>query len=238
MERTDAEEPGAEGPGPLKPGRGRRRAEDVRHATLTAAAELLLADGVQALTFSKVAARAGVSKMTLYKWWPSPGALAFDAYFNAFQATLAFPDTGDIKADLTAQLRVFVDLLNRNGAVVAGIIGAAQGDPDLAQALSTHYVAHRRALAVARLTRAREAGQIRAGVDLEAIVDQLWGAVYHRLLLPAQPLTAEFVDRLIANLFQGIAPDSADPDSADSGSPGSDSPDPDSADPDSPDPAA
>lgn len=207
MERTDAENPGL-----LKPGRGRRRAEDVRHATLTAAVELLLAEGVQALTFSKVAARAGVSKMTLYKWWPSPGALAFDAYFDTFKETLAFPDTGDIGRDLTTQLHAFVDLLNRNGAVIAGIIGAAQGDPDLAEALSTHYVTQRRALAVERLTRARQAGQIRAEVDLETIVDQLWGAVYHRLLLPAQPLTTEFTDQLVTNLFQGVSP--VPPDSA------------------------
>jgi AcrR family transcriptional regulator len=206
MERTEAE-----GPGLLKPGRGRRRAEDVRNATLTAAAELLLAEGVHALTFSKVAARAGVSKMTLYKWWPSPGALAFDAYFNAFQATLAFSDTGDIQRDLRTQLHAFVDLLNRSGSVIAGIIGAAQGDPDLAEALSTHYVTQRRALAVERLTRAQQAGHIRAGVDLETIVDQLWGAVYHRLLLPAQPLTTEFTDQLIANLFQGVAPGPVDP---------------------------
>lgn len=207
MERTDAENPGL-----LKPGRGRRRAEDVRHATLTAAVELLLAEGVQALTFSKVAARAGVSKMTLYKWWPSPGALAFDAYFDTFKETLAFPDTGDIGRDLTTQLHAFVDLLNRNGAVIAGIIGAAQGDPDLAEALSTHYVTQRRALAVERLTRARQTGQIRAEVDLETIVDQLWGAVYHRLLLPAQPLTTEFTDQLVTNLFQGVSP--VPPDSA------------------------
>ncbi|MBP0458959.1 TetR-like C-terminal domain-containing protein [Streptomyces montanisoli] len=204
MERTDAGEPG-QGPGRLKPGRGRRKAEDVRHATLTAAAELLLAEGVHALTFSKVATRAGVSKMTLYKWWPSPGALAFDAYFNAFQATLAFPDTGDIRRDLTAQLNSFVDLLNRNAPVIAGIIGAAQGDADLAEALSTHYVTHRRALAVERLTLAQQAGQVRADAHLEAIVDQLWGAVYHRLLMPALPMTPEFVDELIANLFHGIA---------------------------------
>ncbi|GAA1367804.1 TetR/AcrR family transcriptional regulator [Streptomyces beijiangensis] len=206
MERTEAE-----GPARLKPGRGRRRAEDVRRATLTAAAELLLTEGVLALTFSKVAARAGVSKMTLYKWWPSPGALAFDAYFDTFKETLAFPDTGDIRRDLTTQLHAFVDLLNRNGSVIAGIIGAAQGDPDLAEALSTHYVKQRRRLAVERLTRAQQAGQIREGVDLETIVDQLWGAAYHRLLMPAQPLTTEFADRLITNLFQGVAPASADP---------------------------
>jgi AcrR family transcriptional regulator len=198
--------PGDSEPGALTPGRGRRRAEDVRRATLAAAADLLLAEGVHALTFSKVASRAGVSKMTLYKWWSSPGALAFDAYFNASHETLAFPDTGDIRRDLTTQLNEFVSLLNRNGPVIAGIIGAAQGDPDLAEALETHYVRHRRQLAVERLTRAREVGQIRAEVDLESIVDQLWGAAYHRLLLPSKPLTAEFVDQLIANLFQGVTP--------------------------------
>ncbi|MET8032137.1 TetR/AcrR family transcriptional regulator [Streptomyces sp. NPDC005345] len=208
MERGDTE--GA-GTGILKPGRGRRRAEDVRRATLTTAAELLLAEGVHALTFSKVAARAGVSKMTLYKWWPSPGALAFDAYFTTFKETLAFPDTGDIRRDLRTQLCSFVDLLDRKGSVIAGIVGAAQGDPDLAEALSTHYVTQRRALAVERLTLARQAGHIRDGVDLETIVDQLWGAVYHRLLMPAQPLTTEFVDQLIDNLFQGVAPPPSDP---------------------------
>ncbi|MFF7331643.1 TetR/AcrR family transcriptional regulator C-terminal ligand-binding domain-containing protein [Streptomyces sp. NPDC008150] len=200
MERSEAE--AAE---PLKPGRGRRRAEDVRRATLTAATELLLDEGVHALTFSKVAARAGVSKMTLYKWWPTPGALAFDAYFDTFRETLAFPDTGDIGRDLTTQLNTFVNLMNRNGTVIAGIIGAAQGDADLAEALSTHYVLQRRALAVERLTRAQQVGQIREEVDLETVVDQLWGAVYHRLLLPAQPLTPDFADRLVANLLQGIA---------------------------------
>lgn len=204
MERSEAERTDL-----LKPGRGRRRAEDVRRATLTAAAELLLAEGVHALTFSKVAARAGVSKMTLYKWWPSPGALAFDAYFDTFKETLAFPDTGDIGRDLSTQLHSFVDLLDRNGPVIAGIIGAAQGDPGLAEALSTHYVIQRRALAVERLTRAQQVGQIRAEADLETIVDQLWGAVYHRLLMPAQPLSRDFADRLIANLLRGVAPHSA-----------------------------
>ncbi|WP_067677831.1 TetR/AcrR family transcriptional regulator [Nocardia miyunensis] len=190
----------------LTPGRGRRRAQDVRRATLAAASDLLFSQGIRSLTFEKVAARAGASKVTLYKWWPSPGALAFEAYFDAVQDTLAFPDTGDIRRDLTAQLHAFVDLLHRNGPVVAEIIGAAQSDPDLAASLSEQYIRPRRDLAVERLSTARRAGQIREDADLETIVDQLWGACYHRLLLPAEPLTTDFADALIANLFSGIAP--------------------------------
>ncbi|MGW5202080.1 hypothetical protein [Streptomyces spiralis] len=40
----------------------------------------------------------GVSKTTLHKWWPSKGSLALDGYFHAVEETLAFEDTGDIRA--------------------------------------------------------------------------------------------------------------------------------------------
>ncbi len=52
---------------------------------------------------------------------------------------------------------------------------------------------------------AKERGQLHANLDPETVVDQLWGACYHRLLLPDQPLTDEFVDALVDNLFRGIA---------------------------------
>jgi AcrR family transcriptional regulator len=190
----------------LKPGRGRRPAEDVRRAALAAAAELLLSEGIRSVTFAKVAARAGISRMTLYKWWSSPGSLAFESCFSVFERTLAFPDTGDIRRDLTDQLKAFIGLVSRHGTVLAEIIGAAQSDAGLAAALSEQYVRKRRQLAVDRLTRARELGQLRADTDLETIVDQLWGACYHRLLMPAVALDNEFADRLVANLFTGIAP--------------------------------
>jgi hypothetical protein len=93
-----------------------------------------------------------------------------------------------------------------NGPVVAALIGAAQSDPDLAAAFNERYTLPRRALAVDRLRTAQRAGQVRADVDLESVVDQLWGACYHRLLLPARPLDADFADTLIRNLLAGIRP--------------------------------
>lgn len=194
----------------LRPGRGRRRAADVRRAVLAAAGELLFEAGLAAVTFEKVARRSGASKVTLYKWWPSPGALALDAYFAATEQTLAFPDTGDIERDLLTQLQSFVGLLTERdgGPVIAELVGAAQTDPDLAAALSKSYVRPRRQLAVDRLAIARDQGQIRPDVDLEVIVDQLWGACYHRLLLPVpdQPLTKAFAAALLRNLMDGVRP--------------------------------
>ncbi|GAA3909837.1 TetR/AcrR family transcriptional regulator [Streptomyces sp. NPDC003737] len=70
-----------------------------------------LTEGVADLTFERVARAAGVSKTTLYKWWPSKGALALDGYFHAVEEALTVPDTGDIHADLLTQLRAFAHVM-------------------------------------------------------------------------------------------------------------------------------
>ena len=144
--------------------------------------------------------------MTLYKWWPSKGALALDGYFDAVGPTLTFPDTGDIAADLTTQLRAFVHLMcdTQAGRVMPELIGQAQTDPELSALLRERYSAPRRALAVEALERARQRGQLREDVDPEVVVDQLWGACYHRLLIPDQPLTDEFAEALVGNLLAGV----------------------------------
>jgi AcrR family transcriptional regulator len=188
-------------------GRGRRPAEEVRGDVLRTVGELLLDEGIADLTFERVARLSGVSKTTLYKWWPSKGALALDGYFHAVQETLAFPDTGDIRTDLLDQLHAFVRLMTTTpgGRILAELVGESQTDKDLAIAYRTLYSSGRRALAGERLTKAQEQGQLRADVDVQVVVDQLWGAVYHRLLIPDEPLTDAFVEALVDNLLNGIA---------------------------------
>lgn len=193
---------------PARRGRGRRPADDVRRDILSAAGKLLFSEGMASFTIERVAATAGVSKMSIYKWWPSKGALALDGYFAAVENTLAFPDTGDIEADLLTQLRAFVHLTvdTPAGRVVAELVGQAQTDPDLSAAFREHYSGPRRKLAVAVMERAQQRGQLRADVDPRIVVDQLWGACYHRLLIPDEPVTEEFVAGLVTNLMRGLRP--------------------------------
>ncbi|MFF4959240.1 TetR/AcrR family transcriptional regulator [Streptomyces sp. NPDC001222] len=190
----------------VRRGRGRRPAAEVRADALEAAGALLLEGGMGPFTIEAVADKAGVSKTTIYKWWPSKGALALDGYFHAVESALTFPDSGDIEADLTAQLRAFVHVVTRTpaGRVIAELIGQAQTDPDLSAALLKRYSGPRRELAVETMLRARSRGQLRADVDPEVLVDQLWGACYHRLLMPNLPLTEEFAVSLVANLMHGV----------------------------------
>jgi AcrR family transcriptional regulator len=188
-------------------GRGRRPATEVREEILQAAAELLFGEGMAGFTIEKVAKLSGASKVTIYKWWPSKGALALDGYFCRVEPELAFPDTGDIEADLRAQLHSFLRVIRDSpaGRVIGELIGQAQSDPELKAAYLERYSGPRRALAVASMAAAKARGKLRASLDPETVVDQLWGACYHRLLLPDQPLTDEFVDALVDNLFHGIS---------------------------------
>jgi AcrR family transcriptional regulator len=167
---------------------------------------LLMSEGSADLTYERVAREAGVSKTTLYKWWPSRGALALDGYFHAVEDTLAFADTGDIRADLLSQLRAFASVTTgtTGGRVLLELIGQAQTDEDLSLALRALYSSERRRLAGERLGAAQEAGQIRADVDVQVLVDQLWGAVYHRLLIPDEPVDEAFVVALVANVLDGV----------------------------------
>ncbi|MEU0900518.1 TetR/AcrR family transcriptional regulator [Streptomyces massasporeus] len=189
-------------------GRGRRPADEVRADVFRVVGEVLLEEGIADLTFERVARLSGVSKTTLYKWWPSKGALALDGYFHAVEERLAFEDTGDIRADLTRQLRAFARIMTGTpaGRVVTELIGQSQTDEDLAGAFRSLYSSERRRLAGERLQRAKEQGQIRDDVDVQILVDQLWGAVYHRMLVPDEPVTDDFVIALVSNLIDGITP--------------------------------
>lgn len=193
---------------PAKRGRGRRPAHEVRADILEAAGRLLLDEGMAMFTVERVASRSGASRMTIHKWWPSKGALAFDAYRASVATVLTFPETNDVEADLRTQLHAFVHLITetRAGRVIAELMGQSQTDPVLRSAMVEHYTTPRRNLAVERMRRGQAEGQLRDDIDPSVVVDQLWGSCYHRLLNPDLPITDAFADALLDNLWRGIAP--------------------------------
>ena len=184
---------------------GRPRSERARVAVLEAAAAILLERGLDAATMEAIAARAGVSKVTIYKWWPSRGAVAIDAYFHHYRQTIVFEDTGDVTRDLTDQIRILIDAFRgRAGSVMAELIGAAQSDRNLAQALRSRWLAPRRDASAAVIRRSMQRGQIRPDADIPSILDQLYGPVYYRLLMQHQPLADDLPRRLVQTVLDGI----------------------------------
>ena len=197
-------------PGPAAPApRGRPRSEKARKAVLDAAAELLLARGPAAVSMDAVAERAGVSKATIYRWWPTKETLVLDALFTEWAAATPYArDTGSLRGDLLALLRPWARLATSRpyGAVIAALLIQVQADPVFAAEYRHRVVEPRRDQARAIFRRAIERGEIPADTKVDVALDLLYGPLYHRLLHGHAPLTDRFTQDVIDMALSGIQP--------------------------------
>src|SRR5579875_3119113 len=178
-----------------------------RQAILSAAYELCRTSGFHALTMDAIAARAGVGKQTLYRWWPSKREVVLDALLDVMHGESAYPDTGDIRADLCSRLSTLVPLYTSAGfgPIYVGLIASAQLDIKLAADLRERLIVPRMAACQRRLERAQRQGQIDRSADPQHIVELLYGAVHHRLLLHGRPLAPGYVQPMVDLAFAGVA---------------------------------
>jgi AcrR family transcriptional regulator len=194
------------GPEETRP-RGRPRSEKARTAILDAAIELLLDQGLHAMSMDDVAGRAGVSKATIYRWWSSKELLALDALATAWAPSPTLQrDTGTMRGDLLAGFRAWLRQLKQRpyGRVIAGLVAQAQTDPEFAELYREHFVQPRRAATRQLLLRGIDRGEIPAGTNLDVALDLLYGPIYHRLLHGHAPLTERFAQQVIDTVIAGI----------------------------------
>jgi AcrR family transcriptional regulator len=185
---------------------GRPRSERARRAILRAAADLLLDDGTAQVSMDAVAERAGVSKATIYRWWPSKERLALDALLEWAASGSAPRDTGSLRSDLLALVRPWVREIRRRpfARVIAALVTEAQSDPAFATDYRRHFVEQRRAPMRAAFERAIARGEAPDDLDVEVALDLIYGPVYHRLLHGHAPLTDRFATSVIDLALAGI----------------------------------
>jgi AcrR family transcriptional regulator len=186
--------------------RGRRRSERSHRAILAATQDLLVEGSYPQLTIEGIAARAGVGKQTIYRWWPSKAALVLEAYLAGADAVPPPAEGATVREDVGALLGWLIAVLAEptGGRVVAGLVGDLQHDPDLAEGFHRDVVPARREAMLAALDRGRGRGEIRADADLELAVDALHGGVFYRLLLSGEPLDDTFAERLADQVLAGV----------------------------------
>ena len=188
---------------------GRPRSEKAHQAILTAVMELLLDQGLHAMSMDEVARRAGVSKATIYRWWPSKERLALDALAEEWASAppAGLSDTGSLRSDLLTRLLPWLRQLNRKpyARVVAGLVAEAQTNREFAELYRSHFVQARRDATRELLLRARDRGEIAVDTDLDVTLDLLYGPIYHRLLHGHAPLTEQFVQQVIDYVIAAIS---------------------------------
>ncbi|MFF7638312.1 TetR/AcrR family transcriptional regulator [Kitasatospora sp. NPDC008050] len=184
-----------------------RRSARSHRAILDATFELAVRNGYPKLTIEAIAAAAGVGKPTIYRWWPSKGALALESINERMGTATDFPDTGDVVADLAGQIDNVVRLFNSDvGAVYRGVIAEAQGDPKVAAAVRETITEPRTRQCRARLDRAVAAGQLRADIPARLMVEQLYAPVYYRFLLGTEPLDGFDARATVERVLDGLRP--------------------------------
>ncbi|GAA4921943.1 TetR/AcrR family transcriptional regulator [Streptomyces coeruleoprunus] len=191
-----------------------RRSERSRRAIFDAALALVGEAGYAKTTIEGIAARAGVGKQTIYRWWPSKAAVLLDAFLDlGAQAAEAYgeaeiPDTGDLEADLKHVLRATVDELNdpRHDAPSRALAAEGVINPELGAQFVERLLEPQLQLYVRRLAAAQEAGDVRPGVDPRIALELFVGPLAHRWLLRTLPLTHAYADAVVDYALHGLAP--------------------------------
>ncbi|MFD4572655.1 TetR/AcrR family transcriptional regulator [Streptomyces sp. NPDC058417] len=203
-------QPGKPAPAPA------RRSEKSRHAIYAAALALVAEVGYPRTTVEGIAARAGVGKQTIYRWWDSKADVLLEAFLDmaqntaetAGQDTYAIPDTGDLAADLKAVLRATVDELldprfsaPSRALAAEGLVNEQLGREFVAKLLEPQLQ-----LYVDRLERARDAGQLRPGVDPRIALELFVSPLAQRWLQHTGPISHAYTDTLVDYALHGLAP--------------------------------
>ena len=189
--------------------RGRPRSEAARKAILAAAAELLLDGGLPGVSMDAVAERAGVSKATIYRWWPTKETLALDMLYNEWtKVTPLQYESCSLRIDLLALLGAWSRLASSRpyGRVVAALLMEGRTDPGFSAEYQRRMVEPRREQARAIFTQAIERAEIPAETNVEVAIDLVYGPLYHRLLIGHAPLDDQFVEDIVDMTLRGIQP--------------------------------
>ncbi|MFD9456929.1 TetR/AcrR family transcriptional regulator [Streptomyces sp. NPDC059985] len=189
-----------------------RRSDRSRRAILDAALALVGEVGYNKLTIEAIAARAGVGKQTIYRWWPSKAAVLLDASLalagdaGTDAEWTGFPDTGDLAADLKSVLRATVDEFNdeKYEAPARALTAAGATDPELGARFTEQLLEPQLALYEARLRSARDAGLVAPDTDLRLTVEMLLGPFTYRWLMRTAPLTHAYTDALVDAVLRSI----------------------------------
>jgi AcrR family transcriptional regulator len=185
---------------------GRPRSRQADEAILEAGRQLVAEVGYSRMSMDQVARRAGVGKDTLYRRWPSKLVLVRDGILRSAMEAVPVPKTDDPRRDLVVYLTRVAEfgITTTFGSVVAGMVGEAYRNPELATAFQ-EWAGSRRETVETLLRRVlREQGSADPS-DLEMEVDLLLAPLYYRRLVSGAPVDGAMFDALVARLLPAEA---------------------------------
>jgi AcrR family transcriptional regulator len=185
---------------------GRPRSQTARRAVLEAAYAVLEEAGMGAFSIEAVALRSGVARTTIYRWWPTKGALAIESFLEEFRPRLNFTRTGAADADFRALVASLAAALSGPaGRVAASVVAQSQSDTETQRLFREQFSEPLRLESSRLLHEGTDQGLFRADLDIPRVIDAYTGAIYLCLLL-GYPLDADWARALTETLLNGCLP--------------------------------
>jgi AcrR family transcriptional regulator len=191
---------------PVEPKRrGRQRSLEAESAVLTATSKLLETNCLCKVTTEAIALMSGVSKATIYKWWPNKTLVALDAFLMRMSHDVPTPDTGSAQKDFTEQVKsLIVFYTGPAGRAFCQFIAEGQSDSAFLALFRERFLKSRRDDVRVIWHRGVARGEIRADIDSEIVLDLIYGPIIYRLLVGHAPLNAKEAKTLVSAVFVGI----------------------------------
>jgi AcrR family transcriptional regulator len=156
----------------------------------------------------EIAAKAGVAKTTIYRRWPTKASLVTAALRaihigDDAQAYGAAVDTGSVRSDLLAHLRLQLEMTATPvGMSLVRMITAELDNPEV-EAIARELRAEKRAPMIAAVERGVARGELAPGVDAALVVEVLAGAVFARICRLREPCDEPFLQGIVDLVLDG-----------------------------------
>jgi AcrR family transcriptional regulator len=181
---------------------GSRRDEVARLAVLHAADDLLAERGFRSLTIEAIARAAGVSKQTIYRWWPSKVEILLDTLVTDVEKRVPVPTEQVGALTVRTYFRALNRLVARDpaGRVLLALLAEAQQNPEAAAAFELRFLRPRRTRERTMVTLGVRQGELAPRLGTDAALDAVSGFITFRALTGVTTPRA-LVDAVTADAF-------------------------------------
>lgn len=185
--------------------RGRPRSPETERLILEGAYALMASEGLASTTIDAIARKTGVSKMTVYKWWPSREALLIDAFLRKAAALLPMSEEGDPVVLLRAHAGAYAEALNGEfGKVQLAVIAECIAKTGSGRLFAERYLDVRRNMGVRIIRIGQRTGRIAATSSAEDLYDRIYGTLFYQFTFGLRRLSAAHAKNLVtATLTSG-----------------------------------
>ncbi len=172
-----------------------------------AATRLLLTEvGYDQVSMESIARRAGVSRPTIYRRWPSKAHVVFEAAFGTAAGGETLVRSGDFETDLREFAHRAAAFWREPvvEAATMGILAERRRDTELhirTQQLLDDMI---RAELAALVRAGAQQGVVRADVDTDTLFSVLIGTTFYGVLVDGRGDTDHLVDTLCSLVMQGV----------------------------------